>query len=207
MNNNFSPESTNPRQRRAYAHALRDKAIVSGEPKDKVAAVEAAKSASATSKGKDLGHQALTAFRRSTGKELRAEPSQLRVMHTHTTFTDEVSARAHSVVAEIEGQKLGVLVRVEKPEDKDGYVSAVRRSDYSRVKNLTGMVMYEPSFSDEWRAVPADTPKSETAIQSVADYHLNEGTHVVDVATTQSAENFYANVEAITKPHGDPTQN
>ncbi len=62
MSNTFGPESTNPRQNRAYAHALRAKAIASGESEDKIQALEAANSASSTKKGRELGKQTLLAF-------------------------------------------------------------------------------------------------------------------------------------------------
>jgi hypothetical protein len=193
----FGLQSTNPRQRRAYAHALRDKAIASGEPQDKLAAVEAAKTASATTKGRELGHQALSAFRRSTSKELRPV-SPLLHTHTHTEFTgNDIYARASETVASIDGKSMGVSVQVERPEDKEGYIDAVRRGDTSRVRNSAGMLMYDINRS----AVPADTPKTEAAIESVADYHQREGSHVINVTSTHDTGNFYRTVESVTEPH------
>jgi len=62
MIRNFSPESTNPRERRAFVHAMRDKAIKSGLPQDKIAAIEAANRASHGTKGAGLAKEVVQAM-------------------------------------------------------------------------------------------------------------------------------------------------
>lgn len=59
----FGPNSTNPRERRAYAHTLREKALTSGKPDDKVSALEAANNASNTRKGAGLAMNVYSALR------------------------------------------------------------------------------------------------------------------------------------------------
>lgn len=194
----FSSESTNPRIRRSFAHAKISKAITTGMPEDKLAAVETAIKASANTKGRELGRQALSTFRRSTAKELR--PSiPLRRTHSHTEFTsNDTFARAIEAVASIDGKSMGVVVQVERPESKEGYIDAVHRADASRVRNLADII----EFDINGTAKPADIPETEAGIQNVADYHLRNGSHVIDVTSTQDTGNFYQTVRSITQPHG-----
>ncbi|MFT4532255.1 MAG: hypothetical protein ACI9T8_000266 [Candidatus Saccharimonadales bacterium] len=196
MNNQFGPESTNPRMKRAYAHATRDKALSTGAPEDKVHSLEAGLVASRTSKGEELGKQALSAIRNKAGIEINhGEP--LRTVHQHVDLTTDLHTDARRLVSEIEGPELGVTARVEKPEDTDSYERAVRRLDAHRVVNMEGMLKNDING----KTVPADTPRTESEIQNVAEYHQGLGSSVVDISATHDTGNFYRTVDAVTKPH------
>ena len=56
----FRPESTDPRQQRAYAEALLTTALATNEPADKLAAVLAANRASNTNKGSGQGQERMS---------------------------------------------------------------------------------------------------------------------------------------------------
>ncbi|MEK9196224.1 MAG: hypothetical protein AAB914_02535 [Patescibacteria group bacterium] len=59
----FGPNSTNLRERRAYAHAMISKAKENPTPENKIDALIAGNSASNTKKGENLGRQALNSIR------------------------------------------------------------------------------------------------------------------------------------------------
>ena len=197
----FGPESTNPRQQRAYAHALRDKALSSGEPQDKLAAVEAAMSASTTTKGKDLGKQALSAFRRAAGQELHV-PYPIPRPRPTAKFYNKTSAQAMKLVSEIDGEALGLTATVTKPESIEDYTDATRQVDADRVRNLKGMSMYGIIGSDgKSPVIPADTPSTEQEIQDIAASAMGQDMYVVKTVAKQGNGNFHRTVEAITQPH------
>lgn len=196
----FSQHSTNPRERRAFAHTLRDNALKTGEPLDKVLALEASISASGASKGKNLGKHALNAFRSTNGTKLIPEPSEFKTPHQHSTFSNEIYSRAMTTVAEIEGNEHGVSVDAHKPNGINEYVGAFRRLDAHSTRNSAGM--QKQSF--DGRSQPADTPRSEATIQNGAAHNLDRGAHIVEVTTTHSTGNFYRTVEAVTSQHNTP---
>jgi len=193
----FSSDSNNPRKRRAFAHATRDQALISGEPADKLSSIDAAISASGTSKGRNLGKQAINAFRKMSGTELDPDPIKLREVHQHATFTTEPTAHAMSVVAKIEGRKHGVFVSAYKPEGIEEYVGAFRKIDAHEVRNKKGLIEYGINGKTQ----PADIPRSEEMIQNGATYHLNKASEVAEVTAAISTENFHRTVDAIVKPH------
>lgn len=118
MIRNFGLESTNPRERRAYAHAMRDKAIETGLPEDKIAAVEVANAASRSSKGQGLGEEVVRAmanisFTRSSTKIHGQEDAWQGLGRS---FVGKDYERAYLAVGEALGSMFGI--ELVTPESK-----------------------------------------------------------------------------------------
>lgn len=111
----FSPESTNPRIRRSFAHAKINTAIASGKPEDKLAAVEAATAASKTVKGIGFGRQAVSAILNSTPPVLEAwDPHAIDDVYPgrgYAGWTSGDFVRHYDVVQEALGIVTGVVHR------------------------------------------------------------------------------------------------
>lgn len=131
-------EQLNIEGRPAHGLILQSEATRSGLPEDKLAAIEAIGNIEDSGLKGLLGRGALAVFRARTGKELRpGQPESLPKVHEHTEFTDnEVYARAMQAVSEVAGSALGVTVKVEKPDEYSGYLSAAQRCRSDHTKEI-----------------------------------------------------------------------
>ena len=125
----FGPESTNPRERRAYAHAMIQKGIDGGKPEDKLEAVRVANKASLTEKGKGMGHQAVRAainqdpyFPKDVTQKSVMTRSDMRYW-TNPEFVDRYKA-----VTEAVGR---TGTEITKPETGEEYLSAAHQVNNS----------------------------------------------------------------------------
>lgn len=134
----FGPNSTNPRERRAYAHTLRDKAIISGQPDDKIAALEAANSAANTNKGEGLGMNVFSAFRNraplTTSGLLQPENLADTSNGRSTSWTGPEFARRYEAVTEMIGTTGVKLTKLHTDEDymRAANLIADSRKEFSR---------------------------------------------------------------------------
>lgn len=122
MSKEFGPQSTNPRHRRAYAHALRAKAVT---PDEKVHALEAANAASNTTKGKGLGEQTLRAFiNQYENRELSrfVYPPDRVWDGSMISWSSPEFVRRHEAVAQVVGRTAGVVIT--KPSSPEEYYAA-----------------------------------------------------------------------------------
>ena len=134
MLESFGPESTNPRLRRAYAHSLRDAALVSGKPEDKLAAQEAANAASHSSKGHNLGAQTLKAILNQyedssmtwrTVHPVDYVPSYVSKVVSTSWIGPEYVKRHNAVVEAMGLERTGVTIT--KPTSPEEYYQAAIR--------------------------------------------------------------------------------
>lgn len=172
----FGPESTNPREKRAYAHAKRDKALKTGMSRDKIDAVEAAIHAGSSKKGKDLGREAVAAF---NGGTPRADKEFNKVFDV-TTFIQPDRAKAMDLVSKAVGPELGVRVTQNvspnDPNSRDIFAAAaMKHIDLVREDSLMRetLVMRVP-------ASPED----------IVSYNEGVGNHAVTVVATHSTGPF-----------------
>ncbi len=193
MKNTFSSESNNPRIRRAYAHATRDAALRTGDPNDKIKALNAATKAMLTKRGEELGAQALSAFRKASSVELADSPLVFPRTHKHGEFTVDSIAGVMQKVSDIDGERLGVSVTTSKPKNPAEYEDAFRDMDEMKVVTMQGYL--------EADGTPADKPRTEEEIQSGARYNHGAGTHYVTVEASQDTADFYSTVRSVTHPH------
>jgi len=137
MSNVFGPESTNPRHRRAYAHALRAKAAQSGKPEDKLDALVAANRASHTVKGRQLGLQTLQAIIKNYERPgmFNDIPSQdVTWGDKVTSWDNKYYADRYQAACKAIGETAGVILI--KPETRDGYLAAALETGSGRCTTL-----------------------------------------------------------------------
>lgn len=193
MKNTFSSDSTNPRVRRAYAHAKRDVALRTGDPQDKIEALDAATKAMNTGKGRDIGKQVLSSLRNAASVELIEEPRSFSTTHKHGEFTTEDIARVMQNVSAIDGEGLGVSVTTSKPETVGEYEDAFHDIEAMRVERRSSILEGDGSLANKQR--------SEAVIQSGIQHHHDVGNHLVIVEAQNSTSNFYNTVRSVTKPY------
>lgn len=136
----FGPESTNPRHRRAFAHAKITKAIETGLPEDKLAAVEAGNAASGTKKGKGLGVQALrTAIKQYENPDLyrRVHPIERTYNGKGIYWSSPDFVRRYKA---IEGAIGKTGVSLTKPETDEEYLEAANKIVNNIRRNTDGLI-------------------------------------------------------------------
>ena len=119
----FSSESSNPRIRRSLTHAKISKAIATGKPEDKLAAVEVAITASKTRKGQNLGREAVSAMLNSRATRFLT-PRKVEDAHPggYTAWTSTEFVHLHEVVVEALGVEGGTVFT--KPKSTAEYQNA-----------------------------------------------------------------------------------
>jgi hypothetical protein len=126
----FGPQSTNPRQRRAYAHAVIHRAITSGRPETKVKAVEAAVAVSGTNKGQGLARNAIGAVANDRlaglGDIFRAHGPSDAWDGSYKGWVSEGIVKRRELAAKALGAESTKGITYIKPESDEQYLQAAQ---------------------------------------------------------------------------------